>query len=81
MTRPVSLAHTDCLLFQFTLYTSVSDIFRYSAHVDLVYFLFSLRYKYFLQDLTENTSPDNPEFLQLSSKCLLHGAASSIIIV
>ncbi|XP_029901249.1 rho guanine nucleotide exchange factor 39 isoform X1 [Myripristis murdjan] len=24
------------------------------------------QYKYFLQDLTENTSPDNPEFLQLS---------------
>ena len=47
-----------------------SDIFRWGTDIDLVYFLFPHRYKHFLQDLAANTSPDNPEFQQLSSKCL-----------
>lgn len=38
--------------------------------VTLFVFYFSNRYKHFLQDLTANTSPDNPEFQQLSSRFL-----------
>lgn len=40
-------------------------------------FLFSRRYKHFLQDMAANTSPDNPEFQQLSSTFLLRFLRSS----
>lgn len=57
--------------------TSEFDVFVTSNNqnrkfVNTFFFLFLCSYKHFLQDLAANTSPDDPEFEQLSGKSETH---------